>query len=219
MSTFGERLKIIRINNEYSQSDFASLLNLSISTYKSYENNKTNVPHNILEELKNKFNVSLDWLVTGMGVYKNIEEILEEHYMRLNKNNYTISLIDVLKRLLEEAAKFDKDAKDIVNSALEKNNIEQICSILTTYYEGTDFQKYYSTNKIPYSTILLESTYDGPTTDWLLYGTWKINEINDKTSELRSIIGFYLNSMSPNALEHLKNKLEELRKIEEDFFK
>lgn len=54
---------------------------------------------------------------------------------------------------------------------------------------------------------------------YVLYGIWDTNEINDKTSELRSIINLYLTSMSHHALEQLKNKLEELRKIEEDFFK
>lgn len=219
MTTIGERLKFIRVSNEYSQTDFASLLNLSVSTYKSYESNKTNIPHNILEELKNKFNFSLDWLVAGIGIFKNIEDILEDYYKGLNKNNYTISQIDVFKRLIQEIAKNDKELKDSIDVALERNNIEQICDILTKYYEGADFHKYYSNNKIPYSIVFFESTYDGSTADWFLYGTWKVNEINDKTSELRSIISFYLNAMSPHALEQLKNKLEELRKIEEDFFK
>jgi hypothetical protein len=64
----------------------------------------------------------------------------------------------------------------------------------------------------------MEDTYNGLSSDYILYGIWDANEINDKTSELRSIINLYLTSMSQHALEHLKNKLEELRKLEKDFF-
>lgn len=219
MTTIGDRFKIIRMDNDFSQTNFAKLLGVSLSAYKNYELNKTPVPHTVLEIMRKEFKVSLDWLVSGMGPLDNVDNILKEYYDYLNKNKYSISFIDVLKRLGEEAIKIDKDNKKEVEIFIKNNDIDSLCKFLSNYYHQADFYKYYKENKIPYSVIFMENVYNGLSSDYVLYGIWDTNEINDKTSELRSIINLYLTSMSYHALEQLKNKLEELRKIEEDFFK
>ena len=45
MTTIGDRFKIIRMDNDFSQTNFAKLLGVSLSAYKNYELNKTPVPH------------------------------------------------------------------------------------------------------------------------------------------------------------------------------
>lgn len=219
MTTIGDRLKIIRVDNDFSQTNFAKLLGVSLSAYKNYELNKTPIPHTVLEITRKEFDISLDWLVVGMGSLTNIDNILKEYYEYLNKNKYSISIIDVLKRLGQEAIKIDKDNQKKVENFIKNNDVDSLCKFLSDYYDQADFYKYYSENKIPYSIIFMEDTFNSLSSDYILYGIWNTNEINDKTSELRSIINLYLTSMSPHALEQLKNKLEELRKIEEDFFK
>ncbi len=218
MTTIGDRFKIIRMDNDFSQTNFAKLLGVSLSAYKNYELNKTPVPHTVLEIMRKEFKVSLDWLVSGMGPLDNVDNILKEYYDYLNKNKYSISFIDVLKRLAKEAIKIDKDNQKEVEVFIKNNDLNSLCKFLCKYYNEIDFYKYYNENKIPYSVVLMEDTYNGLSSDYILYGIWDANEINDKTSELRSIINLYLTSMSQHALEHLKNKLEELRKLEKDFF-
>lgn len=219
MTTIGDRLKVIRIDNDFSQTNFAKLLGVSLSAYKNYELNKTPIPHTVLEIMRKEFDISLDWLVVGMGSLTNIDNILKEYYEYLNKNKYSISIIDVLKRLGQEAIKIDKDNQKKVENFIKNNDVDSLCKFLSDYYDQADFHKYYNEKKIPYSVIFMEDTFNSLSSDYILYGIWDTNEINDKTSELRSIINLYLTSMSPHALEQLKNKLEELRKIEEEFFK
>ena len=57
-----ERLKDIRIENDLSQKDLATLLNTSQSTISAYEAGKTIILTAFALEIVKKYNISLDWL-------------------------------------------------------------------------------------------------------------------------------------------------------------
>ncbi|MDK2936364.1 MAG: hypothetical protein PWP62_1372 [Eubacteriaceae bacterium] len=63
MSTFGTRLKRLRINMDMTQQDFAEQFNLNKSSISKYEKDK-NLPENqLLLEIADYFNVSVDYLL------------------------------------------------------------------------------------------------------------------------------------------------------------
>ncbi|WKY47323.1 helix-turn-helix transcriptional regulator [Eubacteriaceae bacterium ES3] len=63
MSTFGTRLKRLRINMDMTQQDFAEEFNLNKSSISKYEKDK-NLPENqLLLEIADYFNVSVDYLL------------------------------------------------------------------------------------------------------------------------------------------------------------
>ncbi|MGL4606045.1 MAG: helix-turn-helix domain-containing protein [Eubacteriaceae bacterium] len=63
MSTFGTRLKRLRINKDMTQQDFAEHFDLNKSSISKYEKDK-NLPENqLLTEIADYFNVSVDYLL------------------------------------------------------------------------------------------------------------------------------------------------------------
>ncbi len=63
MSTFGTRLKRLRLNMDMTQQDFAEQFNLNKSSISKYEKDK-NLPKNqLLIEIADFFNVSVDYLL------------------------------------------------------------------------------------------------------------------------------------------------------------
>ncbi len=63
MSTFGTRLKRLRLNMDMTQQDFAEQFNLNKSSISKYEKDK-NLPENqLLIEIADYFNVSVDYLL------------------------------------------------------------------------------------------------------------------------------------------------------------
>lgn len=66
--TVGERIKIFREFVKIpSQKEFSEILEIPFRTLQSYEQNKVSIPHTFLLKLIDKFNISVDWLLTGRG--------------------------------------------------------------------------------------------------------------------------------------------------------
>lgn len=59
----GNRIKQLRIENNLTQNQFASLFGLYDSTISQYENSKRSPEYDIIIKIANKFNVSVDWLL------------------------------------------------------------------------------------------------------------------------------------------------------------
>lgn len=214
----GERLKILRIENEYSQADFADKLNVSLSAYKSYEINKTSVPHTVLMQLKTFTNVSLDWLVSGESILEDVNTSLEA-YLTYGKKHHIISVPEVFKRLLENTIDKKDKNKDKLHGYIEKNDFENICSELGLIYEGIDFMNYYKNDKIPYGIIFFENTHNAMSIEWFLYGIWDLSKDIRPNAEIIQEIENLLSYVSPNVLRAMKTKLESIMEIENDMFK
>ena len=65
--SLGQRLKQIRIEKKLTQKELANLMETS-PTYLGYlENDKKKPGTDLLTNLKNNSNISIDWLLTGKG--------------------------------------------------------------------------------------------------------------------------------------------------------
>lgn len=65
MNTVGDRIKDLRKKEGLNQLDFCKKINLSQGRLSEIEKGKNNPSYETLVSIKNIFNVSLDWLVSG----------------------------------------------------------------------------------------------------------------------------------------------------------
>lgn len=59
-----ERLRNMREDNDYTQTQIAQLLNISQRTYSHYENNDRSIPIEILDKLADFYDTSVDYLLS-----------------------------------------------------------------------------------------------------------------------------------------------------------
>lgn len=58
-----QRIRDLREDNDLTQHQIATLLNISQSTYSRYENGELDIPIQMLIKLANYYNTNLDYLV------------------------------------------------------------------------------------------------------------------------------------------------------------
>lgn len=77
------RLKKLREDSQLNQSDIAKKLNISTAAYSYYENEKRDMPTNVLKQLSEFFNCSIDYLLgkTDIRIDKNIDINNKKIYM------------------------------------------------------------------------------------------------------------------------------------------
>jgi len=63
MTTFGERIKTLRLSRGYTQQDLADILGTAKSTISMYENDNRNPDFETLEAIADLFNVNMDYLL------------------------------------------------------------------------------------------------------------------------------------------------------------
>lgn len=71
-----QRIRDLREDNDLTQHQIATLLNISQSTYSRYENGELEIPIQTLIKLANYYNTSIDYLVNLTDVrdsYKDME--------------------------------------------------------------------------------------------------------------------------------------------------
>ena len=99
---FGKRLKQLRINKDWSQSDLAAKLKIDTQRVSKFERGITRPPLEVLPKLAELFEVSLDYLITGNSyieeeVVKNPELITrfqEVDQLPEKKQYHLIALMD-----------------------------------------------------------------------------------------------------------------------------
>lgn len=64
----GNRLKELRIDNDYTQDYIADMLNLGRSTYANYENNRAEPGIDTLKKLSKFYNVSIDYICSNTDI-------------------------------------------------------------------------------------------------------------------------------------------------------
>lgn len=70
---FGDRLKELRKSKELTQAELAKLFSLGESTISFYESNKRTPDYELLKQIADYFNVSIDYLL-GRSNVRNPEE-------------------------------------------------------------------------------------------------------------------------------------------------
>jgi transcriptional regulator with XRE-family HTH domain len=81
-STFAERLRYIRNQNNLTMEEAASKLDLSTSGYGKYERNERQPSFEVLVRISKVFNISSDFLL-GVNATKN-EESVEDWLLEIN---------------------------------------------------------------------------------------------------------------------------------------
>jgi transcriptional regulator with XRE-family HTH domain len=92
MSTFGERLRDLRMNRNLHQSQLGEILGLSPSAIGSYERNLREPAYKHLAEMADLFNVSVDYLLCRTDEPLTVEEFkkLDAREMRQLLNEYDV---------------------------------------------------------------------------------------------------------------------------------
>ena len=67
---YNERIRELREDNDYNQSQIAEILNVGQKTYSDYELGKTRIPIDSIIKLAKHYNVSVDY-ICGVSNIKN----------------------------------------------------------------------------------------------------------------------------------------------------
>ena len=89
---FGHRLQIARKKLQLSQEDISTQIGISYRAYSSYEREDRKPPIDFLEKLITKFDMNLNWLVTGQG------EMFINQQPSLNNDELEQKVVDVMKK-------------------------------------------------------------------------------------------------------------------------
>lgn len=98
------RLKLLREEKGLNQNDIATLLNISVPAYSYYENEKRDIPTEVLVTLSNYYGVSVDYIL-GASNYRNGELNSDLLKIGLDMKNYTPPT-EEQKKQIEDFAKF-----------------------------------------------------------------------------------------------------------------
>ncbi len=91
----GENLKSIRVKEGMSQATFATQFEMTQTTYSQYETGKRSVPDEFKQQLADKYNINLHWLITGNGSMYNTSSNASNNLVKTdNINNIDIALKD-----------------------------------------------------------------------------------------------------------------------------
>lgn len=75
MEKFGGRLKSLRNSKKLKQEDLATKLNISKSAVGMYERNEREPSFEIIKKISDFFDVSIDFLLTGIEKNKNTDNL------------------------------------------------------------------------------------------------------------------------------------------------
>jgi transcriptional regulator with XRE-family HTH domain len=67
MKTIGDRLKQFRVEAGLTKKDIAEILGIQLPDYIEIEKNKVDLTLKHIITLKKEFDISIDWLITGVG--------------------------------------------------------------------------------------------------------------------------------------------------------
>ena len=93
---FGERLKKIRKHFNFTQEQMACELDFPVRTYASYEREENNPPYSMLLLLLEKYDVNLNWFISGNGKmfnapkYEDVENSVESVVLEILKEKGVI---------------------------------------------------------------------------------------------------------------------------------
>lgn len=217
VDTIGKRLKIFRNFVGYSQIDFAKKLDTAFSTYKTYELDKTNIPHNFVSKLSDKFpEVSLEWFINGHGLMLSANNILNQYIDFQFKKK--IDLLEITKRLFE---RFWHDYYTVSNASLisfyETNDYTEIVTLndiqkmadFISLVCGFDYSYNVRENIIPYKDFFSFPVLHNISLEWLFFGE-AYEDDQKKHSEIIALLKY----ASPFFINKLKEKLNDMKNIQ-----
>lgn len=119
------RLKELRKQKHISQTDLAKALNMKQTTISSYEKGKTQPPIEVLIDIANYFNVSLDYLLERQYENKIDLASLSETKQNIIKMVTQLNELHAIKVEVYAQSKLDEQEIMRNNTILNNNNIKE----------------------------------------------------------------------------------------------
>ena len=204
----GEKIKLLREKNNFTQSDIAEMLGVSSATISKYESGILEPNIDSLKKLSNIFNISIDELlkeyIFDVSAVNILNVLREQKNMRLKGNLYHNTQITFAyntnhiegSRLTEEQTRFIYETNTLVSG---KDEITSIDDILETanHFKLVDYMLEVADMKLTenmikeFHKILKEGTSDEKK-EWFSVGEYKklSNEVGGlKTTEPKNVEG------------------------------
>jgi transcriptional regulator with XRE-family HTH domain len=109
MATFGDRLRILRIEKELNQEEFGKIFNMPKSRISQYETNKRQADDETKKTFADYFKVSLDYLMGRTNIREPESLTLDEELQQLLNDPDTMVAFKDFKNLSET------DKQEIIN--------------------------------------------------------------------------------------------------------
>jgi len=125
MNTFGDKMKALRENNEWSQKYTAEKLDVSPQMYNNYEKNKPNPSLEILKRVCNLYVINLDSLIDE---YDSVSDFLKSVELGNSSVNESIKQYQVVDTFGMSA----EQLQDLLNKAANELPVKQIDHVIGT---------------------------------------------------------------------------------------
>ncbi|GAA0313565.1 helix-turn-helix transcriptional regulator [Bacillus carboniphilus] len=102
---FADRLKKLRLSHKLTQQDMADYLGISRQGYAKYEKEESQPDFDTLKKLSSKFDVSIDYLLTGNEHSSSPEEMWKE-FLDPKTQIFFKDLMDAPEEKIEELIRF-----------------------------------------------------------------------------------------------------------------
>ena len=137
MGTIGTRIKEIRISNNLKQVDFGKLFFVSGAYISMVESGKEIPSDLLINSIALKFNVSFEWLKTGLGTRNIFKTSIRKRTPDIEgfENEETSECVSILLQLLN--APTTKENSEVYY----RNNIKSILKILKSFFNRNDIEE------------------------------------------------------------------------------
>lgn len=111
MTTFGERLRQLRIEKDLTQEELANHFGLHKTRISQYELNKRQADDDLKKKFSDYFNVSIDYLLCNSDIRESAEQLLKNKKSTIalhNSNGLDEELPEEARREIENFIEFIK---------------------------------------------------------------------------------------------------------------
>lgn len=150
-----ERLKKLRISNDFNQSQIAEKLGFTRAYWSSLESGKSTLTFKVILLLHQRFGVSIDWLVFGHQkpevsdpelavdrLYNRLIWMIELHEKQLNAADTFTSYVNTLIRALDQVRKIEDKGLSLESfSRLEKAMLDDFNDLFEQYFMAINYPK------------------------------------------------------------------------------
>lgn len=145
MEQIGSIIKDIRKKNNLTQNEFASILGVTFQAVSKWENDKSIPDITILKDISNKFNVDLNYLISGKKVNINKKSFFKKNMIIITVIIFIIISVCVFLFLHKHNYEFktlNGETKDIKVTGSITYDESKSSIYLNVDYNADDTQKY-----------------------------------------------------------------------------
>ena len=145
MEQIGSIIKDIRKKNNLTQNEFASILGVTFQAVSKWENDKSIPDITILKDISNKFNVDLNYLISGKKVNINKKSFFKKNMIIITAIIFIIISVCVFLFFLKHNYEFktlNGETKDIKVTGSITYDESKSSIYLNVDYNADDTQKY-----------------------------------------------------------------------------